>query len=276
MKTAQKAIVLMGIVLTLLFSCQKSDLKSVLDEVLVSQQEMQTDEMLSDIDLIADEALAQNGTQLKSGTLVAGNYLTSCANVTVDTKSVPQSLVIDFGANCTGKDGKVRSGRILITSTSFSTFPSVRTKTFDNYVVDGKKLNGKIVKSIQQDFVNKIRTATLDQDVTITLPNQEGTAHHLASQTRQYYLNELGVQDDNVVKSWGTATFTRPSGIEVTRQVDATDPLIFSASCHHVISGKIIFTSSKDRTWTLDFGNGECDNKATLTINGKTKEITIR
>lgn len=257
-------------------SCEKRDLQSTIDEVIMSQQDTQTEEVLSDIDLIVDEAVTQNATMLKAGTIGSSLYLSSCAIITLNTKVSPQVLTIDFGTSCTGNDGKVRSGKIIVNSVAFNTFPSVRNKTFENYFVDGKKIEGSVTKTIQKDNVNNIRTAAIQEDITINLPNGEGTAHRVANLTRQYLLNSLGLQDDNQVKTFGTIEFTRVSGIRVTKTVTSGNPLLYSASCHHIVSGVVSITTSTDHSWSVDFGNGECDNKAILTINGKSKEITIR
>jgi len=41
------------------------------------------------------------------------------------------------------------------------------------------------------------------------------------------------------------------------------------------VSG-IVEIVKNDATATLDYGNGECDKLATITINGVTKEIVLR
>jgi hypothetical protein len=271
-----KIFLAFSLILLLSDSCQKRDLQATIDEVILSQQDTQSEEVLADVDLIVDDAITQNATQLKSGTIGNSAYLSSCAVVTVDTKVSPQVLTIDFGSSCTGNDGKVRSGKIIITSTAFNTFPSIRNLSFDNYVVDGKMIVGSVVKTILQDNVNHIRTATILEDITITLTNNEGTARRVSSLTRQYLLNTLGVQDDNQVKTFGTVEFTRASGVKVTKTVTASNPLVYSASCHHIVSGFVSVTTSTGRNWTIDFGNGACDNIAVISIGNKSKEITIR
>jgi hypothetical protein len=257
-------------------SCQKREFQAIIDEVILSQQDTQSEEVLTDVDLIVDDALTQNAGQLKAGTLGSSAYLTSCAIITLNNKVSPQLLTIDFGTSCAGSDGKIRSGKIIVTSESFNTFPSIRNKTFQSYIVDGKKIEGNVTKTILKDQVNNIRTATSKEDITITLPNNEGTAHRVADLTRQYLFNSLGVRDDNQVKTFGTVDFTRVSGVKVTKTITAENPLVYSASCHHIVSGIVSITTSTNHTWSIDFGNGECDNKAILTINNKSKEITIR
>jgi hypothetical protein len=257
-------------------SCLKRELQSIIEEVILSQQDTQSEEFLADADLIVDDALTQNTGQLKAGAMGSSAYLTSCAIISFNSKVSPQMLTIDFGTSCTGTDGKNRSGKIIVTSESFNTFPSIRTSTFQNYVVDGKKIEGNVVKTIQKDQVNNIRTATSKEDITITLQNNEGTARRTADLTRQYLFNSIGVRDDTEVKTFGTVEFTLVSGVKVTKTVRAENPLVYSASCHHIVSGFVSITTITNHNWTIDFGKGECDNKAVLTIGNKSKEITIR
>ena len=257
-------------------SCQKDQTTTSFDEVSLSQQETQADETLADVDLLVDEAVDSNFGQLKSASISGNLYLGDCPVVTVNKDASPQVITIDFGTSCTGKDGKVRSGKIVVTSSSFTTFPSIRTKTFDNYFVNGKKIEGSVIKTISKDQVNNIRTAQLQEDVTITFPANEGTAHRVANLTRQYQRNTLDNRDDNQIVSWGTVEFTRVSGVKLTKTIAAETPLVFTVACHHIVSGIVSVSTSNNRNWTIDYGNGDCDNLATLTIGNKTKEIKIR
>jgi hypothetical protein len=242
----------------------------------LSQQETQTEETLADVDLLVDEAVDSNFSLLKSATIESAAYLTDCPVITVNKTATPQVITIDFGTACTGKDGKVRSGKIIVTSTSFNTFPSVRDKSFDNYYVDGKKIEGSIAKTITKDQENNIRTAVIKENITITFPDGEGKATRVADLTRQYQRNTLLNPLDNQIVSWGTVEFTHISGVKVTKTITSADPLVFKVACHHIVSGTVSVTTSNNRSWTINYGDGTCDAKATLTMDGKTKEIKIR
>lgn len=267
------------IALSLMFiafnSCQKDKVSPVFDEITLSQQETQAEETLADIDLIVDEALDLNLGQLKSASIDNSVFLNDCPVITINKNASPQEMTIDFGTSCTGKDGKIRSGKIIVSSGSFTTFPSVREKSFDNYYVDGKKIEGSIVKTISKDQENNIRTAVIQENITITFTDNEGSARRIANLTRQYQRGVLGSIDDNQVVSWGTVEFTRISGVKVTKTITVENPLIFKVACHHIVSGIVSFTSG-NRNWSINYGNGDCDNLATLTIGDKTKEIRIR
>lgn len=257
-------------------SCQKEESASNVDEITLSQQETQTEETLADVDLLVDEAVDANFNQLKSASIESTAYLTDCPVITVNKTAIPQVMTIDFGTACTGKDGKVRSGKIIVTSTSFNTFPAVRDKSFDNYFVDGKKIEGSVTKTITKDQENNIRTAVIKENITITFPDGEGKATRVADLTRQYQRNALLNPLDNQIVSWGTVEFTRISGVKVTKTITSVDPLVFKVTCHHIVSGTVSVTTSDNRSWTINYGDGGCDNKATLTMGDKTKEIKIR
>ena len=257
-------------------SCQKDETTTTVDEITLSQQETQTEETLADVDLLVDEAVDSNFSLFKSASMQSAAYLTDCPIITVNKTAVPQVMTIDFGTACTGKDGKVRSGKIIVTSTSFNTFPSVRDKSFDNYMVDGKKVEGSIAKTITKDQENNIRTAVIQENISITFTDGEGKATRVANLTRQYQRNTLLNPLDNQIVSWGTVEFTRVSGVKVTKTITSADPLIFKVACHHIVSGTVSVTTSDNRSWILNYGNGDCDNKATLTIGDKTREIRIR
>lgn len=258
-------------------SCQKDDVTSAtIDEIALSQQETQAEEVLADVDLLVDEALDLNFGLLKSANIESAVYLSDCPVININKTVSPQVMTIDFGTSCSGKDGKIRSGKIIVTSTSFNTFPSIRSKSFENFLVEGKKIEGSVVKSISKDQENNIRTAQIQEDITITFPDSEGTAKRVANLTRQYQRNTLINKEDNQVVSWGTVEFTRISGVKVTKTITAEDPLVFRSECHHIVSGIVSFTASNNRSWSINYGNGDCDNKATLTNGDKTKEITIR
>jgi hypothetical protein len=257
-------------------SCQKKDSATTTDEATLSQQETQGEEALNDVDLIVDEAVDSNTGQLKSAIIGSAMYLTDCAVITINNTVSPKVITIDFGTSCTGKDGKVRSGKIIVKSDSFTTFPSVRTKSFDNYVVDGKQIQGTIVKTIALDQVNNIRTASISENVTINFPNGEGTATRVANLTRQYQRGVLASATDNKIVSWGTVAFTRVSGVTVNKTIAEATPLVFNVACHHIVSGIVSVITSNNISWSIDYGNGDCDKLATLTVGGKTKTITIR
>ena len=52
-------------------------------------------------------------------------------------------------------------------------------------------------------------------------------------------------------------------------------PLIKRFACRWIVKGKIAIRRTNSDVAVIDYGTGQCDNKATITINGATFEITL-
>ncbi|MCX6307387.1 MAG: hypothetical protein NTY32_00680 [Bacteroidia bacterium] len=273
----------LGLACALLPSCQNNGAGILNDEsaligadspAVASLDETQLDEAMESVDLLIDEAIFNHASLLRS-TLADNAYLTDCPVITVDTIAVPHVMTIDFGTACTGKDGRVRSGKIIVSATSFKIFPSVRQKTFDNFTVDSRKIEGSVTKTIQKDLINISRTATIKENIQVINTVKGDTISRVSDITRLYKMNVLADKTDDQTLTWGTVVNTRPNGVIFTKTIAEATPLLFQASCRHIVSGIASFENSLGRKWSIDYGDGSCDNKATLTVNGKSKEITI-
>lgn len=242
----------------------------------VSLDETQLDETMESIDLLVDEAIGNNASLLRSASVDSNQYLSDCPTIHTDTVVVPHVMTIDFGNACTGKDGRVRSGKIIVTATSFKVFPSIRQKTFDNFVVSDKQILGTVTKTIQRDVTNGIRTARLQENITVINLIKHDTLSRVSDVTRQYKRNVLADKSDDQTLTWGTVVNTRPNGVVFTKTITENNPLLFEAFCKHIVSGVASFSTSKGKEWSINYGDGSCDNTATVTADGQTKEITIR
>jgi hypothetical protein len=278
MKTMKKFRLFLTVILVVfsINACQKDQIADENDNLIIEQETI-AEQTLVDLDALVDEALGIQFSFLKSTASSEGDYyVNKCPVITFNQTANPKVLTIDFGTSCTGKDGKVRSGKILVSSTSVENFAFTRTKTFDNFFVDGKKIEGTITKTITLNREDHSKVAQVVEDVTITFPDNKGKATRKATLTRDYQLNVLGVPKDNVIESWGKVEFTRVNGLKITKTIAEADPLVFKMACHQIVSGVIAVSTSDNRTWSIDYGDGECDNKAVVTKNGEPKEIKIR
>lgn len=278
MYTAMKNIRFLFAVLLVLLgvnSCQKDEFAGVNDDLLIDQETV-AEQSLVDLDALVEEALGIRLPFLKTASIEGDYYVNKCPVITADLTSTPKTLTIDFGTACTGKDGKVRSGKIIVTSTTIENFSKVTVRTFDNFFTDGKKFEGSITKTITLNREDHSRIANIRENVTITFPKDGGKITRNSDMTREYQLFVLGVAKDNVITSWGTATVTRKNGVVVTRGIAESNPLVFKMDCHQIVSGVVQIKTSNDHSMTIDYGKGDCDNKATVTKDGVTREITIR
>jgi hypothetical protein len=205
-----------------------------------------------------------------------------CFNVTIThldtTKPFPVSIVIDFGAGCTGRDGNIRKGKIIAVYTNRLLIPGASaTTTFDGYYVNDIKVEGTqtIINNSSQDTrVYSVIVA----GAKLTKPN--GNFSQWNSEKTISQIEGLGTPYypvDDVFKITGGANGSVKRGDKLFQwNTIITEPLIKKFTCRWIAKGTITIRKTNTDVAVLDYGNGDCDNKATYTVNGNTIEITLR
>lgn len=228
----------------------------------------------NDVQSISDQA----GTSGSVSSFRSGEptILGGCATVTNDTISVPHVLTIDFGtANCTGVDGNLRRGKIIVTySGHYSDAGSYHTITFNNYFVNDNQVTGtKTVTNMGLD-ANGHTYWTVAVNGSIILGNNAGTISWTANRTRTWIAGQnTTIWSDDQYQISGSGTVTRANGNKF--DINITSPLLVTLDCHWVRQGTVQITPQGSTARTLDYGNGACDAMATYTVNGKVYNISL-
>lgn len=198
--------------------------------------------------------------------------------VTPQTPGVfPKTIVLDFGNGCTGPGGHVRKGKIITVYTGPMFIPgSKATTTFDNYYVDSNKIEGVHVIQNNSTSNNKIFTVRVENG-KITKPSGNYTAWNKNKTWTQTEGNGTpNFPVDDVYSITGTASGTIKKGtVLIQWSSEIIQPVIRKFTCRWPVQGQVRKTRNS-RTSVLDYGNGTCDNKAIITINGQTHQITLR
>ena len=104
--------------------------------------------------------------------------------------------------------------------------------------------------------------------------NGGGTITWTSTRQREWIGGESSpTWSDDVYLITGSASGTNAHGNTFTAQI--TIPLRREIGCHHFVSGRFDLTPTGKATRTIDFGNGACDDQATVTINGNVYNITL-
>ena len=196
----------------------------------------------------------------------------SCATRSYDFST--KTLTLDFGpTNCLCADGRYRRGKILV---RFTTDVNRRTAgavvTREGYFVNDNQ------HTATRTFTD-IGGGSFTVDVTnasIIRANHGGTHSWTANWTftRTAGFGTPQVSDD-VYRVTGSATGTNRNQVGYTATIQ--NPLIKRADCpKYFVQGTIGITNTNNRTMTLDYGSGTCDNIATVTVNGRTRTIQLR
>lgn len=218
----------------------------------------------------------------------------NCATITFDTTPgiFPNTITLDFGeTNCTGRDGRERRGKIIYTITApfRETGASITTTTDDYYVNDYKVEGTRTVTNDGEDSDGAIVYNVVVTGATITAPDgnkvtweSERTRKWIEGQntgfftwdsTSNSFMGWDGILDDVYTIS-GEASGVDRNGRAY--EVEITSDLRVELTCNHIVSGTITLEPEGLNVRTLDYGNGDCDDQATVTVNDKTYEITLR
>jgi hypothetical protein len=199
----------------------------------------------------------------------------------------PNTLTIDFGEEgCKGRHGHHFSGAITVTVTGSHFEPgTIRVVYTDNFRVNGTcYFFEHRVTNEGNDNEGRMYWSIVT-DLTRVKGNRGHQHDECRGNTTTWHADRLrtlvGGTDteddvtDNMYEITGTASGTRPNGRAFESVI--TTPLVKIADCPWVVSGvEVITVEGRDGAHTLDYGDGGCDNKATLTLpNGETEEIKI-
>jgi len=274
--------------LFLTISCNKDDQAVTETPITVTEaaSNAQMDLATDDVSKIVEEQLTTEDGISGRNSVPQESLLPSCATVTrvpaYGTTLTPGDIItktIDFGTSgCDMPNGNILKGQIII---SFEYQPSATSHTINYSFVDfyhnAIKINGAKtftrVLGTSAANPNTHPIVTMTMNLTATMPN--GTVFtRVGSRVREIIEGQTTPElTDNVYQITGSWNTTAPNGIERTSTI--TTPLLIKLNCSNIVKGIITFARNGN-TSTLDYGNGDCDNQAIVTINGVPFTITLR
>ena len=275
MKKFSLALTFLMAAFFMLSSCKKDNVATD-NDFSASRDDAFAEATYDNVTNIADEAysLKTNGNYKSSDNIFLGD----CATVTLDTTVFPRVLTIDFGdTNCLGNDGRYRRGKIIVTFTGRYWYPgTIITTTFDEYYVNDNQVEG--TKVVTNNGFNAEGNMNWDIAVNglITLANGEGTITWNSQRNREWIEGITTPYNrwDNIYLITGDAHGQRANGLHWTRVI--TSPLRVELACRFIVSGTVEIKPEGKALRILDFGDGSCDNEATVTINGNVYTIYLR
>lgn len=207
------------------------------------------------------------------GPVIVNDFI-PCATVTITpTTGFPKTILIDFGTACT-YNGNTRSGKIrIVLSDSVRRTGSTAVMTFENYIINGYKLEGTHTWTNTSVAPGRSWTHRVENGkVTVVASGRYWTHSGLRTVVQTAGVSTYTRVDD-VFSITGSHTVTNSSN--VSRDITVLQALIKRTDCAN-ISGGQLKVQGPNHYAVIDFGDPNvCDNLATLSIDGRTPRTII-
>jgi len=209
-----------------------------------------------------------------------------CVTITVtpfDTVSWPKTITIDYGSItfCTCDDNNFRRGKIIaMLSGKYTDSATVITITLDQYYVNDKHIEGsEIITNMGHIGVYGANKNTVYKiDVTnAKITTADGLIKWNSTHSREWIEGEntlWPLYTDDAYLVTGTANGTDINNNNFTAEI--IDPLHLSLDCRWIKEGALEITPQGLTVRTVDFGNGDCDEIASVIVNAITIPFSMK
>ncbi len=194
----------------------------------------------------------------------------------------PHQKTVDFGTGCTGPDGRTRRGKKIVTvfvdSKTATAGAELSEVTFENYYVDTINITGVVKSYLVATTTPGPRVIKIVSEKSIFSPNGSKNVITGTHEITQIEGGTTATRADDVFQitghAEGTETLAGTTIFNWTSDVDEDNKVIKPVACDYRTKGglkiSIDLLQGGDAMFTeyLDYGDGSCDNMATLSING--------
>lgn len=194
------------------------------------------------------------------------------ASKTPGIKSFPRKITLDYDL----LDGIVSTGKIIISITdSILNVGAEAEIAFENFSHKGHMVSG--TATITNEAVDENSDPVFKQISEFEVSSEKGP---VAWKTERQFIwlegSETEESEDDVFSVSGNANGKSSGGIAF--EVLTVENVLIANSCEYVSQGVVQIEADLDaivKKATIDYGDGECDNKAILTMNNEDEEIEL-
>lgn len=276
MKNRQLIIIPLVLLIGILTGCNKEQV--INDQQAASSQKTVQDEIIIE-DLMEDLFLEIEESDYWLNGFKEGRPNVGCRTITVEPEErgvFPKTITIDYGQGCEVKEGVVKKGKIII---EISAAPNSdewqKTIRFARYAVNDKLFEGGKRITFLRNGRRGYPTWSIQSRIKIHWGEESFIQQNMDRTRFQTAGTETPRRPmDNKFLTVGTTTGINREGKGYKTTI--TEPLHFSKDCKWIKKGIIEFKIRGESDVTLDFGDGFCDNLATFTKDGVSKEIKLK
>ena len=269
-----KSIFIAGLC-TALFSCNRQTVTD--DTATITNDDNSAENAFYDLKAAGDaagtEATTESTSKLKSIEKVLKDSCVTVKVIDFDANTKKGKVELDFGTtNCTCNDGKQRRGKIEVEyKPANSIIGSEVIYTPSQYFVNDFGVSGKKSVKITAPYTWTIKV----ENGVVTKPDGK-TVTWSSDRVRKMVSGmntPLNFTDDSFEVT-GTSSGKNSAGNDYSFETET--PLLFSYGCQYISSGKLKIKRSGKKDAVVDYGDGTCDDKGTVTVGTWSKEITLK
>ncbi len=265
-------------------SCNRDDFSVAEEEDLLQQAENEavTEMVLQNIeDQIDKEINLLESANYNPATLKSAEAGACSPVITVETpekSKFPKTITLDYGSGCTDSNGNFRAGKVIVQITGpYWEKNTVRIARLVDYLFNDLKVAGERREMNKGTNESGYYLFEVKHSLKITkAANGELVSDRGWNRERIYDRGkDLKTNTDDQVWISGSAKVEK-NGKTLVKEI--TKPLYRMMTCKYFMSGEITTFINKEKTTSLDYGDGSCDDQATWTNfkTNKTKTITLK
>jgi len=281
MYPAIKSLTLIALMAFFVISCNSEDVDESanskvedLEEIEILAEIQSMNEVLDDMSNVLDIETDQNKEFSDDPEKLPGerSYFSSCASRTVVLEGNSVNISLDFGAGCEGPHENVLAGVIRIDIQLLGADEKQVTHSFEEFSINGRAIEGNITRNrirLNQDGYPEVQ---ISKDIRIQW--DENNSFNRVGQTKRTWVS------GNDTRRWGDDVFLTTGNWRVLkngvlqRSVTISKELRREMSCRFLVSGTINIEGS-EANYSLDFGEGACDDVAVVTTGERQEEIQL-
>ncbi len=267
------------LVLGFMASCKKNDeVKPATQEDFASAHA--TLDVIAEVENLNDMALAvsqeNSGDERarKAAARRASSKESVCGTYTyTESEAGAVLLTVDFGTGQTCEDNITRKGKLIYTIASSGTAISVQ---FVGYEANGNKLDGNYSLALSygedENFVYKFKF----EDAVLTKSDKSKVQWDSEYTLTMKWVAPATEEDFLAIEMETTGGISGVGADGKSFSATITTPLFITSNCAYGLTkGTYLIKTQGHPDAVVDYGNGACDNTATLTINGKSEAFDL-
>ncbi len=254
-------------------SCNKDEVET--PEVIAKTTVTDYLSMINSFTLSTEEELSTGDDDgLKSATI--SSCLTVIVHENEDGEFWPRNWTFDYGTdNCESLLGNQKRGMIHVSlSDWWKNEGSFREITFEDFYMNDNKMEG--VKTILNTGINDNGNLSFTKKITdakLTYPDESTITWACEKYSEQVEGAGTILFADDVWSVTGTGSGINLDNKSYTMAI--TTALIYKSGCFYPVSGVVEIATEGEDTQVIDYGDGECDNIATVTVGGETTTVEL-